>query len=108
MEMHIFGAMYGLGNKLTLMAMVPYVDKSMDLVNRMGRKFTTRAKGLGDIKITGMRTLYSKESKEMPRRYLSMNLGLSLPEIQIKKTTHCLAIYACLIRCNWVQAPTTR
>ena len=79
MEMHIFGAMYGLDNKLTLMAMVPYVDKSMDLVNRMGRKFTTRAKGLGDIKITGMRTLYSKESKEMPRRYLSMNLGLSLP-----------------------------
>ena len=51
MEMHMFGAMYGLSHHLTLMAMVPYVDKSMDLVTRTGRRFTTRARGLGDIKL---------------------------------------------------------
>ena len=79
MEMHMFGAMYGLGNNLTLMAMLPYVDKSMALVNRMGRRFTTRARGLGDIKLMGMYKLYSEEFGEESSHNLGISLGLSLP-----------------------------
>ena len=79
MEMHMFGAMYGLGNNLTLMAMVPYVDKSMDLVNRMGRRFTTRARGLGDIKLMALHKLYHKKSSEESSHDLGISLGLSLP-----------------------------
>ena len=78
MEMHMFGAMYGLGNNLTLMAMLPYIDKSMDLINRPGVKFRTRAQGLGDTKLMVMRKLYSKKSADMSSR-LGIGLGLSLP-----------------------------
>ena len=91
MEMHMFGAMYGLSNDLTLMAMVPYADKSMDLVNRAGNKFRTHSKGLGDIKIF---TIYeldgrkSTESNDMPYRRLTFNLGLSLPSGDINKKDH--------------------
>lgn len=88
MEMHMFGAMYGLGNNLTLMAMLPYVDKSMDLVNRMGRKFKTSASGLGDIKISAIREFHSKESEEMPHHNLSVKFGLSLPSGDINKKDH--------------------
>ena len=79
MEMHMFGAMYGLGNNLTLMAMVPYVDKSMDLIDVMGRRFTTRASGLGDIKLSGIYKLHHGEFGEGSSHTLNMNLGLSLP-----------------------------
>ena len=79
MEMHMFGAMYGLGNNLTLMAMMPYVDKSMDLLTRTGRRFTTRARGLGDIKLTVMRKLYHEEFSGESSHDLGISLGLSLP-----------------------------
>jgi len=79
MDMHMFGAMYGLGGNTTLMAMVPYIDKSMDLVNRMGRRFKTEAKGLGDIKIMAMHKLYEKRFDDMHYHRLGIGLGLSLP-----------------------------
>ena len=85
MEMHIFGAMYGLGNNLTLMAMVPYVDKSMDLINRDNRKIKTNASGLGDIKISVIHKFHSEKSEEMPHHDLSVKFGLSLPSGDINK-----------------------
>jgi hypothetical protein len=39
MEMHMFGAMYGLTDDLTLMGMLPYVEKTMDHINGMGAGF---------------------------------------------------------------------
>ncbi|MDH3505399.1 MAG: hypothetical protein OEM58_12845 [Nitrospirota bacterium] len=44
-QMHMFSGMYGLNDTLTLMAMLPYVMKSMDHRNRAGVKFTTNASG---------------------------------------------------------------
>ena len=79
MEMHMFGAMYGLSHHLTLMAMVPYVDKSMDLVTRTGRRFTTHARGLGDIKLMALHKLYHKKSSDESTHDLGIGLGLSLP-----------------------------
>ncbi len=54
MEMHMRGAMYGVNDNITVMAMLPYVRKDMDHVTRMGGEFTTRTSGLGDIKLSGL------------------------------------------------------
>jgi len=79
MDMHMFGAMYGLGGNTTLMAMLPYLDKSMNLVTRMGHRFKTEAKGLGDIKIMAMHKLYEKRFDDTHHQRLGISLGLSLP-----------------------------
>jgi hypothetical protein len=74
MQMHMFGLMYGLNDKLTLMGMLPYNVISMDHINRMGVEFTTKAKGIGDAKLSGLYTLYQHENS----RFL-LNAGISLP-----------------------------
>lgn len=50
MDMHMFGAMVGLSDKVTLMAMASYVSNSMDHLVRNGREFTTESSGIGDTK----------------------------------------------------------
>lgn len=74
MEMHMFGLMYGVSDKLTLMGMLPYTLISMDHVNRAGVKFTTKSEGIGDAKFSGIYTL----SEEGSRKFL-LNAGISLP-----------------------------
>ena len=74
MKMHMFGAMYAVNNKLTLMAMLPYVKTSMDHLTRTGKKFTTSAEGLGDIKLTGLYKI-AGDSKSN----LQLNFGVSFP-----------------------------
>jgi len=74
MEMHMFGAMIGVNEKLTVMAMLPYVTKSMKHLTRMGRRFTTRAEGIGDTKISGLYKITDQAGHK-----LHLNLGISLP-----------------------------
>ena len=74
MEMHMFGAMYAWTDSTTLMAMVPYVRLSMDHLTGMGGRFTTRSKGIGDVKLTGLHTLW-----ESGVHRVHGNLGASLP-----------------------------
>lgn len=74
MDMHMFGVMYAPTNRLTLMAMLPYLDKSMDHRTRMGVKFTTGSSGIGDTKLSGI-----FEAMTWNRNELLLNLGLSLP-----------------------------
>jgi hypothetical protein len=59
MQMHMLGLMYGVNQKLTLMAMVPYTVLEMDHVTRMGAEFTTRADGVGDLKAMALYALPS-------------------------------------------------
>lgn len=83
MEMHMFGGMYGVSDDLTLMAMVPYIDKSMNHLTRMGGTFRTTAKGFGDVKLGGLYTLYQGGEHDHEGRpetkALLLNMGLSLP-----------------------------
>jgi len=82
MDMHMFGLMYGATDKLTLMGMVPYVQKSMSLVNRMDVNFKTKTEGLSDIKLSGLYTVFESEtdaSLHHGRQKLLLNLGASLP-----------------------------
>jgi hypothetical protein len=51
MDMHMLGAMYGVNDNLTIMVMAPYLNIEMDHMTRMGAKFTTKASGIGDLKL---------------------------------------------------------
>ena len=78
MDMHMFGVMYAPTDRLTLMAMAPYVIKSMDhrvvMGPMAGTEFSTQSEGFGDVKLSGVFKLWNKE-----RRTLILNFGVSLP-----------------------------
>lgn len=81
MDMHMFGAMYAPTDNITLMAMVPYIEKDMDHItfqggmgtNRLGT-FNTKSSGIGDVKFGGMFRLYDDAT-----HHLHLNLSLSAP-----------------------------
>ncbi len=80
MEMHMFGAMFAPTDSLTLMAMLPYVEKSMTHVTRMGGSFTTESNGFGDLRLSGLYTLYDgMENHQETGGKLHIKLGASLP-----------------------------
>ena len=74
MQMHMLGAMYGVSDNLTLMAMVPYISKDMEHLTRMGTRFTTNSEGFGDIKTTALYTIFNKDKQRV-----HLNLGVSFP-----------------------------
>lgn len=79
-EMYMFGLMYAPVDQLTFMVMAPYIRKSMDHVTRTGMTFRTRSEGLGDIKLTGLHTIW-----ETSNHTLHVDLGLSIPTGSINK-----------------------
>ena len=74
MDMHMFGTMYAISNKWTLMGMINYLDNEMTMQSRM-MKMGSESSGLGDIKIAGLYDLAQWDSG----RRMHLNLGLSLP-----------------------------
>ncbi len=81
MRMHMLGLMYGLTDRVTVMAMVPWKIVEMDHRTRMmGNEFTTRAEGLGDIGLSALVGLPGRG----PHRW-HLNLGLSLPTGSIEE-----------------------
>ena len=74
MDMHMFSAMYAVSDQVTLMAMLPYVRKSMDHVTGTGVRFTTHTQGVGDIRVSGLFSLWSRGCHRVHG-----NLGVSLP-----------------------------
>jgi len=75
-NMHMFGGMYGINDRLTAMAMVPFLNKKMQVRQRASdmRRFTVSSRGFSDIKLTGLYSL--KESKNS--KWL-LNFGVSIP-----------------------------
>ena len=82
MDMHMLMGhlMYGVTDQFTLMAMFPYVKKSMNLRQRNGNEFTTKAEGFGDVKATVNYLAYRSYN-----HLLQVKLGLSLPTGSITK-----------------------
>lgn len=74
MQMHMLGVMYTPIDKLTLMAMIPYLDVEMDHVNRRGVKFTTRSDGIGDVKVSALYSFLNMDNVQF-----ILNAGVSLP-----------------------------
>ncbi|NKB35888.1 MAG: transporter [Gammaproteobacteria bacterium] len=74
MDMHMLGGMYAPSDNLTLMAMLPYVELSMDHLTRMGAEFTTTAKGIGDVRVTALYQFFQQSGHKV-----HLNFGLALP-----------------------------
>ena len=74
MDMHMFSAMYALNNKISLMAMLPYIEKEMDMVKlsgmNTGKTHRTSSRGIGDLSIAGLYKLTGKSN---------LKLSLSIP-----------------------------
>lgn len=87
MQMHMLGAMYAPTDNITLMTMVPILDKDMDHLTFQGPSgtnviggFSTSSEGVGDIKLSGLFRLYDDTTN-----HLHLNLGVSAPTGSITK-----------------------
>ena len=76
MQMHMGMVMYSPTDKLTLMAMVPLIRKSMNHVMSDGTRFNELTKGVGDVELRALYVLYAK--KDLRHRFL-LNAGIGLP-----------------------------
>lgn len=74
MDMHMLGVMYAPTGNLTLMAMAPYINNSMDHRTRAGTTFTTGSEGIGDVKLGALYGL-----RQWNAQHLHLNLGISAP-----------------------------
>ncbi len=84
MQMHMLGAMYAPSDDWTLMAMVPWLENEMDHRNRAGLEFSTRSRGLGDIRIGGLRSLWQDDHT---RAHLNFNVSLPTGSINAEDQT---------------------
>lgn len=74
MDMHMFGMMYAPNDRVTLMAMLNYLENSMTMSGHMGITSTTVSSGLGDSKLSALISL-----KGWGQHKLHANLGVSIP-----------------------------
>lgn len=74
MRMHMLGAMYGITDQLTIMAMGGFADKEMDHIRRNGSTFLMEKEGITDTKVSAMYEFYNDGTHR-----LQFNAGLSLP-----------------------------
>lgn len=86
-DMHMFSAMYGVTERLTVMAMANYLDRSMDHITFAGGnpdleigRFTTKAQGFGDTKLAALYDLTPNKPYNVVGK-----IGLSLPTGSLKK-----------------------
>ena len=83
MDMHMFGAMYAYSNKFTVMTMLPYIEKEMEMETltgmMAGRYSNTSSRGIGDLSITGIYKLSDKEN---------FKLTLSIPTGEFDEKDH--------------------
>jgi len=83
MDMHMFGGMYGLTDRVTLLAMTSYVTKEMDHTTFMGGvgdtvlgEFTTRSEGFGD---STLGAIIGLDDSSKRGRQINLNLLVSVP-----------------------------
>ena len=85
MDMTMVGIMSAPSNRVTLMAMIPYIDTEMDheifpmaapliALNGGSTQFTTRSSGWGDLKIAGLFPFFQSDEGRA-----HFGLGISLP-----------------------------
>ena len=82
MQMHMGMIMFAPTNRLTLMAMLPYVRMSMGELHRDGTRSTERSSGIGDLELRGTYSLYAP--KNLRHRILA-NFGVGLPTGSINR-----------------------
>ena len=86
MQMHMFGAMYGVNDTLTVTVMVPYLHNSMNHVAKNGAKFTTRSEGVGDVRFGTLWRLWAVEAPSIGAHRFHLNFAVSVPTGDTKPT----------------------
>ena len=71
---HLFSALYGHDDRLSFLLDVPWTSREKDVRTASGGTYTTRAIGLGDVRLT---TLYSLQRRD--HEHFHVDLGISLP-----------------------------
>ncbi|GGY45862.1 transporter family protein [Parvularcula lutaonensis] len=94
MDMHMVGAMWGVTDKVTLMAMGSYLTNTMDHVTFQGGmgttelgNFETETAGFGD---TTVAAIIGLDDGKKEGRQFNLNLGISLPTGSIEETDQIL------------------
>lgn len=94
MQMHMVGGMYGLTDRITLMAMGMYVSKEMDHITFQGAmgtsrlgEFTTETAGIGD---TTIGAIIGLDDGSYEHRQINLGLAVSLPTGSIEETDQIL------------------
>ncbi len=77
----MFNVMYAPTDNVTLMLMVPFLDKWMDHVTAKGGNFRTRASGLGDLQFFALWKVFDDH-----RQRIHLNLGMGFPTGRINQT----------------------
>ncbi len=83
MAMQMVSAMYAPTDGLTLMAMVPYVRRSMLHKTRDGASYSTKSSGIGDVSFTALYTAW-RADRDCHR--LMLNSAVSIPTGSIDET----------------------
>jgi hypothetical protein len=93
MDMHMFGAMYGLSERVTVMGMLPYIKKEMRTTTYQGPAGTNvlgsnkmKSEGIGDLRFSAIMDLAKSEKSS-----LTGMLGVSLPTGSITETGQMLS-----------------
>ena len=84
MEMHMLEVMRALSDRVTFMAMVPYIELSMDHRTRLNTTFTTRSAGLGDLKLEALYAAVGNVRRDSTR--LILRAGMTVPTGSIDET----------------------
>lgn len=88
MNMHMFGMMYGLSDRITLLAMAMYIQNDMDLQmrmpNGMTNQFSTASSGFGDLKIGALYKILNKNKQSL---HAQINLSVPTGKIDARDTT---------------------
>ena len=94
MQMHMVGGMYGLSDRVTLMAMGMYVTQEMDHITFQGPmgttrlgEFTTDTSGIGD---TTVGAIIGLDDGTYEHRQINLGLAVSLPTGSIEETDQIL------------------
>ena len=94
MQMHMLGGMYGLTDRITLMAMGMYLSNEMDHITYQGPmgttrlgEFTTETMGFGD---TTVGAIIGLDDGSYEHREINIGLALSLPTGSIEETDQIL------------------
>ena len=78
MDMHMFSAMYAVNNKISLMAMISYIEKEMEMVKlsgmNVGNTHKTSSRGMGDLSIAGLYKLSGKSNLKAFYQFPQVNM----------------------------------
>ncbi len=64
MRMHMVHLMYAPSDAITIMAMAPYLNMSMDHQTRMGMTFTAESQAIGDVSLEAFYTLFGNVKRD--------------------------------------------